>query len=194
MNSLHHCLYPQSFPNDFLVSYSVRWANGFLHEIPACLLPAMDSETGSKAFLSCRDDRGRSFLSACYDLIGILRHASLNEVARLKNSLIEKWVNCMIFEVTFPSVLESYLFPAFSVKEVLISCHLTTLSRRLLYYIVFTTQMPYTMPYLCVDQDSANVLWLDTLLVSDWSASISGGVSTWTKFAYNWNISCPLSS
>ena len=88
----------------------------------------MDSETGSTAFLNCRDDRGRALLSTCYDLIGILRHAGLNEAARLKNSLIEKWVNCMIFEVTFPSVLESYLFPAFSVKEVLVSCHLTTLA------------------------------------------------------------------
>ena len=56
----------------------------------------------------------------------------------------------MIFEVTLSSVLESYFFPAFSVKEVLVSSHLTTLSGRLSYYIAFTIQMPYTMPYLCV--------------------------------------------
>ena len=51
-------------------------------------------------------------------LLSTRSHARLlDEVARLKNSFTEKWVNCM----TFPSVLKSCFFPAFPSKEVLVS-------------------------------------------------------------------------
>ena len=72
------------------------------------------------------------------------------------------------------------LFSCFSVKEVLVSSHVTTLSGRLVLRVHYSDVLHYGELCVPIDQDGANVLRLDVLL-TDWLGCVQSGRCHYAK-------------